>query len=214
MAYGRIYSEMKTIYFVRHGVTNQGESNFNQMDNEPLSEKGRQQAKAIGKRFESIKIDKVVTSPMERAMETAKEIATEIEISPLFAEIRKPKNLIGRSKDEPEVGEILGKIEEMILKDPGWHYDDEENFFDVKDRGLEALEYLENLDEENVVVVAHARMITILVGLMMFGKEFSPELLVKFKSFFRMGNTGITVCNLNEGKWKLFCWNDRSHWME
>jgi len=202
------------IYFVRHGVTDQGEKHFNQDNEEPLNERGRQQAKALAERFEDLNIDKVISSPLKRALETAKEISEEVTISPLFAEIRKPKGLIGKQKDDPGVKEILEKMEEMITKDPEWHYDDEENFVDIKARGIKAMEYLERLKEENVIGVSHARMITIIVGLMMFGEDFSPELLVRFKSFFRMGNTGITVCNYDEGRWRLKCWNDRSHWMD
>lgn len=70
------------IYFVIHGLS---EANVKrvfagQRDDSPLVEEGRQQAKETGQKIikEGIKIDKIVSSPSQRALETAKIIAKEI----------------------------------------------------------------------------------------------------------------------------------------
>ena len=61
---------------VRHGETPwnvtgqyQGQADI------PLSERGRAQAAALGKRFESIHVDEIFSSPLQRAYDTARPIS-------------------------------------------------------------------------------------------------------------------------------------------
>lgn len=70
------------IYFIRHG---ESEANVRhvfagQKDNSPLTEKGKQQAILEGKKIQElgIQIDTVVTSPLDRALSTAKIVAAAI----------------------------------------------------------------------------------------------------------------------------------------
>ena len=76
---------MKEIYFIRHGQTNENSLGIRQgseIDSE-LNELGQQQAKKTGKylkkyRTKSINFDCIISSPMKRAIETAKIIGKEI----------------------------------------------------------------------------------------------------------------------------------------
>lgn len=70
------------IYFVRHGLS---EANVKkvftgQKDDTPLVDEGREQAKATAQEIikEGLKIDKIYSSPLKRAYETAEIIAKEI----------------------------------------------------------------------------------------------------------------------------------------
>jgi len=70
------------IYFVRHGLT---EANIKrifagQKDDSLLTDEGREQAKVAAKKIikEGIKIDKIYSSPLKRAYETAEIIAKEL----------------------------------------------------------------------------------------------------------------------------------------
>lgn len=56
------------IYLVRHGEQENAEYGINDGH---LSERGREQAHAIGRRLEAIPFDAAFTSPLDRAMETA-----------------------------------------------------------------------------------------------------------------------------------------------
>lgn len=70
------------IYFIRHG---ESEANVRkvfagQKDNSLLTDKGREQARATAKEIikEGLKIDKIYSSPLKRAYETAEIIAKEL----------------------------------------------------------------------------------------------------------------------------------------
>lgn len=199
------------IYFVRHGTTNSFEKSISQPDNEPLNGKGVAQAKELAKRFKNAQLDLIVSSPHTRALQTAWAISPNVEISPLFAEVRKPKEVIGRSKADEEVINILNKIGEMYLVDPNWHFSDEENFEDLKQRGFKAMEFLISKNKENILVISHGNFIALMIGLMLFGNDYPVDVSLRLKNFLRLSNIGVSFCTYEEGKWKLQCWNDTSH---
>jgi broad specificity phosphatase PhoE len=202
------------VYFVRHGSTNSLENKISQPDDEPLNEKGINQAKELSKRFENTQIDLLISSPHFRAVQTAKAIRDNFQVCPLFAEVKKPKEIVGQPKENEEVKAILKKIGEMYLVNPDWHFSDEENFEDLKKRGLKALEYLTSLNKENIIVVSHGNFIALLAGLMLFGEEYPVDISLKLKNFLRLNATGVSIFTFEDDKWKLNCWNDTSHCLE
>src|SRR5581483_5723923 len=72
---------MKKLYFIRHGesVSNVERWHAGRIDT-PLTERGRQQAREAGKKAKAQKLhfDLIVSSPLSRALETARIIAKEI----------------------------------------------------------------------------------------------------------------------------------------
>ncbi len=202
------------IYFVRHGSTNSLEKKICQPDCEPLSQKGHQEAQLLAKRFQDIKIDLLISSSHTRAIQTAKYILKKFEVSKLFTEVQKPKEVVGKSHHNKEVKEILKKIEKMSLKDINWHYSDEENYQDLRIRATKALNYLKNLRGENVVVVSHGTFICYLVGLIILDKSFSIDIFLKLKKILKLSKTGVSILNYDGIKWELECWNDVSHCLE
>ena len=61
------------LYVVRHGQTDQNVLGLVQGDTESdLTEKGREEAKALRELVESLDVDIVVSSPLRRALDTAK----------------------------------------------------------------------------------------------------------------------------------------------
>lgn len=70
---------MLTILLTRHGHTDLSEPDRYLGRRIPvgLSERGRQHASALGARLSSVPIDRVISSPLERAQETARLIAAE-----------------------------------------------------------------------------------------------------------------------------------------
>jgi broad specificity phosphatase PhoE len=60
------------IYVVRHGQTDWNlEGRFQGRIDIPLNEKGKNQAKKTKEKLEGIEFDKVFSSPLKRALETA-----------------------------------------------------------------------------------------------------------------------------------------------
>ena len=85
---------MKTIYFVRHG---QSEGNAGPVwvdATSKLSAKGKEQARVVAERFTKLPVDIIISSTMDRAVETAQIIAERIdkktEQSELFVEPQTP----------------------------------------------------------------------------------------------------------------------------
>ena len=71
------------IYIVRHGQTELNQRSVLQgRSNHPLTDLGREQASAVGDAFRDagIVFDKVYTSPLDRAIETAKLVAGDVPI--------------------------------------------------------------------------------------------------------------------------------------
>lgn len=89
------------LYVVRHGqVPSNVEGCISGWNNEALTPKGIEQASQIQNQLQCIKIDKIYSSPVYRAMQTAKIIAPQgIEIisDPRLAE-REPGNMLGKPR--------------------------------------------------------------------------------------------------------------------
>jgi broad specificity phosphatase PhoE len=205
---------MKTVYFVRHGSTEGNETRAYQYLNTPLSELGRRQAECVARRFERIPVDLVMTSDMERAAETGRCIAERngfpMVVDPLFREILRPAIIRGKSRDTPEVLEIMRLLAEHWTNARVKH-SDEENFFDLKMRALKALEHLTERLEQTLLVVTHGTFLCMLMCCMMAGEEVSPEWFDRVHHFLVLNNTALSVCEYDDGTWHLVLWNDQAH---
>lgn len=104
---------MTTIYLTRHGQTEWNlEKRLQGRGNSPLTKFGIERAKELSERMREIKIDKIYTSPIERAYKTAEILKGEKEI-PLIIE----ENLM-----EMNFGEFEGQIMEEIMEaNPSWN---------------------------------------------------------------------------------------------
>ena len=89
--------QKKTVYFVRHGQSVDNTSPVFQSVNSPLSEKGIRQAKNIAKRLSTLQFESLISSPVQRALETAQQIADktgkQVVHSDLFVERVKPSEI-------------------------------------------------------------------------------------------------------------------------
>ena len=78
-----------TIYLIRHGetpLTPERRFSGSGGSNPGLTEKGRNQAKAVGKELAARKPDVLLVSPMQRTRDTAEEIAQFVPLQPVFDE--------------------------------------------------------------------------------------------------------------------------------
>ena len=205
---------MKTVYFVRHGSTEGNEQGAYQQVHTPLSALGRRQAACVARRFERLPVEIVITSDMARAAETGQCIATRnrlpIVFDPLFHEILRPTIVRGQGRDTPEAREIRRFLAENWTNARVKH-SDEENFFDLKQRALKALDHLVERRERTLLVVTHGTFLCMLICCMMAGKEVSPQWFDRLQHFLVLKNTALSVCEYDHGKWHLVIWNDHAH---
>ncbi len=206
------------IYIVRHGVTELNKSNIRQSSEGYLSQDGIQQARALSEKLSELTIDSIFTSPFPRARQTADIISAKVkqllvQESEYLAEVRLPSEMVGKPKDDPHSVRILETIQEHY-GDSGWRYSDEESFDEFVGRAHTVLDYIAKTGFENVVIVSHERFIRVLVGVMLLGKEFTPNVFRVVRKNLYISNTGITICDLvhlESRSWRLVTLNDHSH---
>jgi broad specificity phosphatase PhoE len=89
------------VYFVRHGESVANAEKRHQDENEPLSQKGREQAHVVATRVGDLHIEHVLASPYTRARETAHIIAEHVGLSVSFleslVEISVPTFFVGKN---------------------------------------------------------------------------------------------------------------------
>lgn len=205
------------VYLVRHGQTNLNAQGMHQPPNSTLSELGKKQASGLAERISHLKVDKIISSTLTRAVETAeiinKKIHKKIVHSELFVENKRPTEVENESHRDPEVLAIQDKIQGNFA-DPSWHYSDEENYYDVLDRALKAVQFLEKQNEEHVLVVTHGTFLKMLIGVMIFDFDLAPSMGERMTEVLHMNNTGVTIAEFKYGKWRIRTWNDIAHLAE
>ncbi|MEI8296135.1 MAG: histidine phosphatase family protein [Alphaproteobacteria bacterium] len=91
----------KTFYFIRHG-----ETDFNKLGiimgsiDEPLNERGFEQARSAASILESVKFDRIISSPRKRAMQTAECVAAKSP-KPLLVEDNLAERVWGEAEGKP-----------------------------------------------------------------------------------------------------------------
>lgn len=202
------------IYFVRHGQTKYNALQAHQPENAELSKLGIKQAEILAKRFSKIPIDIIYSSPIKRAKQTAKIINKTLKKKIIYSDFLKerkgPSEFVGKRTDSPEVAQI-NKIRNLHENDPLWHYSDEENFIEFKERVKKFFNVLDKTKKENILVATHGGPIKMMIFLMM-GNKFIPESFYKFSDLFKLSNTGITLCEKDERRiWSIRSFNDHAH---
>ncbi len=150
---------MKNLYFIRHGLSEANKAGIwsGSLLNTPLAPEGHEQAKHAGANAyaNGLSFDIIVSSPMDRAHQTAKHVSSAINYP--------HENIIlHNSFIERSFGELEGKSGSAELSaDYGQDessidiYQDVERLVDLQWRAQEALNYLHTLPHDNVLVVAH-----------------------------------------------------------
>ncbi len=142
---------MKKLFFIRHGLSEGNKANIWSGGgvNSPLAEEGRAQAKETAKMAKKLDIDLIVSSPMERARETAEIIAEGIKYP-------KEKILISDLLVERNFGDLEGLPHKD--DDDSLDLDSVPNVETMKmilDRADKAIGYLEGLDADHILIVSH-----------------------------------------------------------
>jgi broad specificity phosphatase PhoE len=220
---------------IRHGESRTNATNTfqagNQYDTDPLTPQGEAAAQRLAERFAALPVDVVVSSSYLRARTTGGFVA-EATRSPHVVPVRRDSSWVDLSAADPEVkgGESLlreldvpSELEGLRFDDPrareiqhaamavadqpGAHYSDEENLYDLWRRAEEIRRYLESRSEGLVVVVAHGGILKVWLAHLMFtavtGLD-SADQLAAYRGFTRLGwwdNTGVVSMRFSHGQW-------------
>lgn len=206
----------KHVYFVRHGQTDSNVDHVYRGRDEVLTEEGRSQAQAVTERIERIGVEAIVTSPFQRAHETAIIIGERIGLTPekneFLGEWLEPSRVTGMHRDEP-----IRKDARFAIygahHDPHYRHADEETFTELTARAENAMRTLAEHPVSRICVVTHGAFLRLIIGAMTFGPDFTKKHFMDMFWNFASTNTGITYIRKTEQvpQWQLITWNDQSH---
>lgn len=204
----------KHVYLVRHGESEENASHVHRGLEAELTDKGREQAEIVAGRIERLDVDVLLSSPFTRALDTARAIGEHLrrepEQSELLGEWLPPSETVGLHRDQPEMQGIFAKIL-GALEDPHFRHSDEETFVELTARAEAVLRMLAERPEERLCVVTHGGFLRVLMGVIVFGHDFTKKQFFDMRDRVRTWNTGVTYIVFREGTWRLITWNDLSH---
>jgi broad specificity phosphatase PhoE len=185
----------------------------------PLTQKGRDQALATAKRFpkENGRPQIIIASPFERTRETAEIIAKElgmkkVEYSDLLKERKNPTEIIGHWGGEPEVKQIIDRMDKSYHADD-LRVSDEENFTDLKTRAKKLLHFIKHRGEKRIIMVTHGIFLKMVVSYMTYGDKLTASQYNTLSYFNPVNNASMCICSytphwFKKDEWKLLVWND------
>jgi len=158
---------MITLYLVRHVETMHNAEGITQgQTDSPLSAEGKKQARALAQTLKNIKIDKVYTSDLRRALATVDAVNKKRNIpvvsTPLLRE-RAKGEWEGVAKEEiirknPELVKLWAQ--EVDVRPPGG-----ENFEDLSKRVIPLVNtILKENDGKNILIVSHGNVNRVIIG--------------------------------------------------
>ena len=182
-------------------VVRYGESETNQKWlwtgwlNVKLTDKGREDAKKVGKFLKKVSFDKVYTSDLIRAIETAETAIPNCsyEKTELLREIN-----VGKIANNPL--SVLTPEERLYASKNGYGAYEGETKSEFQKRVLQFIKYLEQLNCENVAVFSHA-------GWM---REMSDLILETQlpRQKICCNNCAVAVFEYNGAAWRLHSWSN------
>lgn len=148
------------LYFVRHG---QSEANilkivYNRGDKYGLTEKGVEEVKGLVREFKEIKFDKIFTSPLLRAKQTAGIIAEALKLDYEITDSLREFDvgILNGTGDEKSF-QLEHEIMQTWMVQNNWDARIEagENYYDVKERFLNLIDQIKTKEYENIILVSH-----------------------------------------------------------
>jgi probable phosphoglycerate mutase len=215
-------TQAKIVYLVRHGQSNDNAAPVFQSYDSELSDKGLRQAGQIAQRISHLEFDALISSPQNRAKQTAAMISRttgkQVEESALFIERFKPTAIDGKSWHD-EAANTVWRAWEKSLTTPDMRIEDGENFDDIVARADAALDFLQHHASSTLVVVTHGHFIRTIVARILLGEALTGPTLKRFYELTSLENTALTVINFKDAfeeeyRWRLWTMNDHAHFAE
>jgi len=196
---------MRSITFVRHGESTGNASGIVQgRGSSPLSDRGREQAAALGTRLREQHFDVVISSDMERAVETAVALGSSFTTDPSWREMDVGgwDGLTNEQISERFADELMALRDgrDVPLGGSG------ERMSELVDRVATARDLIfESLaDGESALVVCHGGVIETIMGLVL-------EIRDPHRYLARVTNTSMTTVVEHHNSAQVVRFNDAAH---
>lgn len=196
------------LLLVRHGQTDWNLRGLVQgQTDEPLDDKGRDQARRLGQRLAGMGLTALHSSDLSRAAETAALVGAATNLAPQLSAAWRELNL-GAAEGRPRA-EALGDHADMASAaalSQGPLAEGAETWEQVQARVLPALTaMLAAHPGERVLLVGHGGSLKVLLShLLGLDRAMVPRLSVG-------GNTGLSIVEFHHGEPRLVLLNDQSH---
>lgn len=193
------------IYLIRHGETdfNKTDKEWGQDNDIPLNDWGELQSKKLAERLKDIKFDKLFSSDLKRAKQTAEELSKSLNVNVIFDKRLREYN---PGEVDPASEEWTEKYKKMLESGMS-KYDIRpfggENIWDLIKRTESFLKDIEK-EEGTIAVVSHSGVNAAIINLSQ-GRNKDEFLGIK------QDNVCINLLEFNEGKWGIKLINDSSH---
>jgi broad specificity phosphatase PhoE len=212
---------MKTVYFIRHGETEGNASKKFQSSEISLSEKGKKEVALVAERCLSLDAEVIISSSMTRAKETSQAIVDKTNLPVLFSddlrEVKVPSLLVGLEYQAEEAKDFWDYLENHFYQNPDQKFTDGESYEEVILRVKSVLRMLEERPENEIIVVAHGRILRAIFAFVLVSQQDAKLSGVVDKSIELMDNTAVSVLQFGEfedKKWLLSIYNDKAHFAE
>lgn len=206
------------VFIVRHAKTalnndtNKSQDKIRGWENVPLDEEGIEQTKKIGKEFKDIHIDKIYSSNLDRAYDTAKQISENTNIDIIKDQSFRPWNL-GEWQGQ-ESKKVVPLLKEYI-ENPDKKIKDGETFNEFKDRFFKEFKKILNeaeTENKNIVVVTHYRDIKLISAWIVNGADNDFSINIdEFLSDHLPTGSRLILSKNKDNKWYILKTEKTSH---
>ncbi|GGK06176.1 phosphoglycerate mutase [Lentibacillus kapialis] len=166
---------MKKIYVVRHCKA-EGQSSES-----PLTEEGFREANELAAFFDNVKVERIITSPYKRAIQTVQPLAEQLNV-----EIEMNSQLEERVLSTELLPDWLEKLR-MTFDNPGLKLEGGESSEEAANRIVEVAEGAFKSEFENTIIVTHGNLMALLLN--HYNKQFG------FDEWANLSNPDIYLLN-------------------
>ena len=202
------------VTLLRHGESvGNAESRWQGQRDYPLTERGREQAQALAKRWkqEKVKFDAVISSPLSRAKETAEIVASSLNLKVEF-------DSLWLERDNGEFSGLTAQEVKENFEQPDFYtpYDsvggDGEGDWELFLRAGQALHNLLKREPAKYLIVSHGGLLNQLMHAVVGVTPQANDSGTRF----RFGNTAFArlIYYPSQHRWAIDILNDRIHWGE
>ncbi|MFW5887967.1 MAG: histidine phosphatase family protein [Bacteriovoracia bacterium] len=149
---------MNTIYLIRHGQDKDNAKGIlNGHRNTQLTQKGEEQARTLAKKLKDYDIDILISSPLDRALRTAKIIGDNIEVKVTIDELLIERDFgILTGKHVTDITEYASEVLETDRVTYFLKVEGAEDFSELYERARAFLKKINNLyTDKNIAIVTH-----------------------------------------------------------
>lgn len=203
-------ADITELILVRHGQQEITENmKVGEFTDPPLSALGESQARLVGMRFSTERIDHVYASPLKRAHETGIQIARHHRLDPIIIDDLQEVGIFRDLPHDKTPLEAIGRYPLMgtrqrMVQEKSWDvYPFSESSHDFRKRVINAIEgIIASHPGERVAIACHGGVINAYIGHVIGSK---------FDMFFRPAHTSVNVVGAADGIRALYSLNDITH---